>query len=79
MINTTNKIKRKIGRTQMRLSDLYRYMVTGLVADISGIDDYHATLNCINIKFTNNPDVVVYHAATEQERKEVIKQINKIL
>ena len=80
MINTTNKIKRKIGRKQIRLSDLYRYMAVGIVVNISGIEDYHATRTCINIQFTKDNGLVkTYHATTELERKDVIKQINKIL
>ena len=79
MINTTNKIKRKLGRKQMRLSDLYRYMAVGIVVNIRGIEDYHVTRTCINVRFSNEYDVRTYHATTELERKHVIKQINKIL
>lgn len=80
MTNTTNKIKKKLGRKQMRLSDLYRYMAVGIVVNISGIADYHVTRTCINVQFIKDNGLVkTYHATTELERKDVIKQINKIL
>ena len=79
MTNTTNKIKRKKGRKQIRLSDLYRYMVTGIVSNIRGIEDYHATEGRISVEYTKVPGISTYHTDNELDRLEAIKKINKFL
>lgn len=69
----------KLKRIQIRVSDIYRYIVTGETREIEGITDYTATKTHISIRFEGRANYRHYVANTEQLRRKVIKDINKRL
>lgn len=79
MKNTTKNKNVPIIRKQMRVADVYRYIVTGETVFINGIKMYHCTENYIDVRFEGEYVVMSYFTRNEKERKEAITKINSKL
>ena len=68
-------------KKQFRLYDIYRCAATGCISKIVGIETYEANKDAstINITLKNDSMSRVYFCSNEDERKDVVKLINKKL
>ena len=64
-------------RIQIRVSDIYRYIVTGEIREIDGILQYCANKSHIMVKFEGRRNFKKYFANTEENRRKAVKEINK--
>lgn len=69
----------KSRRIQIRVSDIYRYIVTGETREIEGITHYTASKTHIAVRFEGRVTYRRYVANTEKLRRQVVKDINKRL
>ena len=67
-------------KKQFRLYDIYRYVATKRMSNIMGIRWYTISDDCytINIRLSSGKDLN-YVAHNESRRKDVVREINKIL
>ena len=68
-------------KKQFRLYDIYRCAATGHTSEIAGIGTYQVNKDAstITIRLKNDSMVQVYFCSNEDERKDLIKSINKKL
>lgn len=68
-------------KKQFRLYDIYRCAATGCTSEIAGIGTYQVNKDAstITIRLKNDSMVQVYFCSNEDERKDLIKSINKKL
>lgn len=68
-------------KKQFRLYDIYRCAATGYTSEITGIGTYQVNKDAstITIRLKNDSMVQVYFCSNEDERKDLIKSINKKL
>ena len=68
-------------KKQFRLYDIYRCAATGYTSEIAGIESYEVNKDAstINIIFKHESINQVYFCSNEEERKDLIKSINKKL
>jgi hypothetical protein len=69
--------KRRRRRIQIRVSDIYRYIVTGEIREIDGILQYYANKSHIMVRFEGRRNFKKYLANTEENRRKAVKEINK--
>lgn len=68
-------------KKQFRLYDIYRCAATGYTSEIAGIGTYKVNKDAsiITIRLKNDSIVQAYFCSNEDERKDLIKSINKKL
>lgn len=68
-------------KKQFRLYDIYRCAATGYTDEIAGIESYEVNKDAstISIIFKHERINQVYFCSNEEERKDLIKSINKKL
>ena len=68
-------------KKQFRLYDIYICAATGYTSEIAGIESYEVNKDAstINIIFKHESINQVYFCSNEEERKDLIKSINKKL
>lgn len=73
-------------KKQFRLYDIYRYATTGIESKIKGIESYECnkTATTIVVRFQSSTNQfllipVNYFSSSEEELKEIVKDINKRL
>lgn len=69
----------KSRRIQIRVSDIYRCIVTGETREIDGILQYAASKSNILVKFEGRRNFKKYVANTEEGRRKAVKEINKTI
>ena len=67
----------KSKRVQIRVSDIYRYIVTGETCIIDGILQYIANKQYICVKYEGSRRYTRYKAYNEDLRRLAVKNINK--
>lgn len=77
-ITKDKKDKIKI-RKQMRISDVYRFIVTEEIVLIKGIKMYKCTEDYIEVRYEGEYATITYFTKNEQQRKEAITKINSKL
>lgn len=68
-------------KKQFRLYDIYRYAATNEPSHIKGIARYtvNADATQINVWFNDDAAPQNYVAGNEQDRKDIIRAVNKVL
>ena len=68
-------------RKQMRVYDLYRFAIVGKATKIRGIHNYwcNEIVTNVCITFENDPGCWVFKCIDEQDHKNLIRCVNKML